>query len=595
MNARMRFAVLAVISGAVLAALALTVPGPLLYSIEKDTSFSSPYHVNAEALKDASLNSTTDILPQMQDFIDFSGPVSLNIRIHDIEQARRDLERFERSHGSIKNLIIKLDMDESAIRDLEQNAALQRQILETLMNTSVTLESLQLMEIQYHSENNQDMLTTVRLQGDELRKRVKGLNVRYRNATEQVTSAGKKFGLNTTKNEESLQHVEQLIEQIERPQPTILLPFDTVLVPGDERVSLFLRPETGTYREVIEYMGISLTLQGNKTLRAEGKPIVIYLDEAPLSTVMTDAFGYYNARLPIERVSKGEHTVYARSPTARSVNRTLAVNATDSVTTLVLEEPAGTGNVNCTGTVLANFPVRSASVQIVWDKVNVVVTKTDALGAFIKEIRLPAGTHTIIARFNGDGYPINPSVSSEQIVVISADTGRQTPPFDWGIVLIILSAIGILVLSGAAARYYLERMERPKIRPVEPAPPDEFTPDDEPEYTGTLEELLEDEDDSLLSRYTRLVRTEGLSQASRKIYEHLARHVARDLGVKRYRTLTAREMSRTCRDRPYCGAFSRFVGIYERVRYGGHASVKDQTVFETAIHTTEDLMGGEED
>jgi hypothetical protein len=270
------------------------------------------------------------------------------------------------------------------------------------------------------------------------------------------------------------------------------------------------------------------------------------------------------------------------------------VNATDSVTTLVMKDPVGSGNVNCTGTVLANFPVRSASVQIVWDKVNVVVTKTDAWGAFAKEILLPAGTHTIVARFNGDGYPINPSESQEQIVEISPETGEQTPLFDWGIVLIILSAIGILVLSGAAARYYLERMERPKIPPAEPASMDVLPRDDEPEYTGTLEELFEDEDDSLLARYTRLVKAEGLNKASRIIYEQLSRHVARDLGVKRYRTLTAREMSRTCRGRPYCGAFSRFVTIYERIRYGGRASVKDQAVFETAIHTTEDLMGGEE-
>jgi len=67
------------------------------------------------------------------------------------------------------------------------------------MNTSESLDSLQTLEFQYQSENNEDMRTTVRLQGDALRKKVQGLNERYRNATGNIIRLGTKFGLDVTR------------------------------------------------------------------------------------------------------------------------------------------------------------------------------------------------------------------------------------------------------------------------------------------------------------------------------------------------------------------------------------------------------------
>jgi hypothetical protein len=110
MNANIRYAILAALVIAILASLVLTTSSPLLYTLEEDT-FPSPFHQNVDVHKQQSLNTTTDVIPEIQDFIDFSGPVSLSIRVHDIEQARRDMERFRNSHGTLKNLIVKLDMN----------------------------------------------------------------------------------------------------------------------------------------------------------------------------------------------------------------------------------------------------------------------------------------------------------------------------------------------------------------------------------------------------------------------------------------------------------------------------------------------------
>lgn len=458
MNAKIRSVLLTVIIMGVLLMLAYTVSSPLLYSLEKD-NFPSLFHENFNQLKKQSLNSSTDIDPQIQEFINFSGPVSLNIRIHDVEQARRDLERFGKNQGSMKNLVIKLDMNESEIQELETNTALQKEILESLLNTSVSLDALQSMEIQYHDQNNEDMLSTVRLRGNELRKKVHGFSDRYRNATEKVAAISTKLGLDVTKNQESLKEVEQIVKEIEQPDITSQLSVDTLLIPGEDRISLFVRPPTGKYREVIEYMGISLTLSGNTTLRADGKPITLYLDDVPFSTPVTDAFGYYDVKVPIERMTAGTHSVYARSPTSRSVNKTLIAIPVESVTNLTISKPTPNGTVNCTGFVLANYPVRSASVQIVWDQTHVIVTKTDANGLYMREIQLPPGRHTLVAGFSGDGYPINSSESQPRIVDISLIRGVGT---DYEQVIAAITALGICILFIGAAIFYLRRMSHRK-------------------------------------------------------------------------------------------------------------------------------------
>ena len=592
MNTNVRYIILAVLTLGILLALIITNSTPLLYSIEKG-GFPSPFHDNVETLKQQSINSTTDIVPRLQEYIDNTGPVSLNIRIHDIGQASRDLDRFGKNQGSLKNLIVQLDMNESEIADIEKNTALQKEILESLLNTSISLDSLQSMEIQYKSQNNDDMLTTVRLQGNELRKKVTGLNERYQNATEKVDKVGTKLGLDLTKNKGSQKEVEQIIQEIEQPKTRDFLPVDTSLIPGEDRVSLFIRPDIGKYREIIEYQGISLTLRGNTTLRSDSKPITLYLDNFPVSTIITDTFGYYNVKIPIEKIPAGIHTIYARSPTSRSENRILTVIPVDSVTNLTVSKPDQEGNINCTGSVMANYGVQSASIQIVWDKTHVIVTKTDLNGQFLQEIQLPPGRHIIIADFSGDGYPINPSESEPRIVDISLIRGVET---DYGQTLIVSSIIGILFLFTAAALFYIRRMSRRKI-PLPDITRDADFPDeadsDSRQASSNLLGPGRGGNETLIAYYTRMLNEQGLSAASWSVYQELARHLANDQNIKRYKSLTAREMSRNCRGKPYCGIFARFISVYERIRYGGQVSVTDQTAFETAISSTNEQMGSE--
>ena len=607
MKRRTRYLILVILTAGILFALALSVSNPLLYTIEKE-SFPSRFHENADALKEQALNSTSDIDPQIQDFIDFTGPVSLNIRIHNAKQARIEMERFAKSQGSLKNLIVKLDMSESEIQDLESDTALQKEMLDSLLNTSVSLDTLQSMEVQYREQNNEDMLTTVRLQGDELRKKLKGFGVRYQNLTEKIVDNSRKLGLNTTKNEESEKNVEEILRQIENPVKTPETAVDTSLRPGEDRVSLFLRPDAGIYRDVIEYQGISLTLQGNTTLRSDGKPITLYQNDIPISTVMTDTFGYYDVRIPIEHSGIGPNNVYARSESARSVNRTLTAIPVNSTTTLSASKPFGNGTVIFNGTIMANLPVKDASVQISWDDTNILVTKTDTAGKFRKSIPLPPGRHTIIAKFSGDDYPIYPSESKPVTIDISVIPGVD---MDYRFIALVITGLVILCLFLGAAYWYFRRITRrrkthltdlirnmiPGLRKEKGTPYNEPDPDlfeiDLELFEPVPDDSKKSENETLMSWYARILRLHGLSNASRIMYQQIASRVAEDLRIRRHQAMTAREMARTCKGRPYCGTFARFISAYERVRYGGQSSVKDQTVFETAMEMTDEQTGGE--
>jgi len=261
-----------------------------------------------------------------------------------------------------------------------------------------------------------------------------------------------------------------------------------------------------------------------------------------------------------------------------------------------------TTTVNCSGAVMANYPVRSASVELVWDETHVLVTKTDSRGWFMKEIDLPPGRHTILARFNGVGYPIDPSESDPQVIEISliAKTGDELEL--WDILLIIF---GIAILAGfvKATLYYIQRMTRKIEARAERSgevsgsaatgSSPEILAGDQPAQPTDTSELMDLDTETIVSYYSRLLQEKGLKAASWRVYQQLAARVARDQEIRRHRTLTAREISRGCKGKPYCRPFARFIAVYERIRYGGIVSVRDQSVFETALHVTDEQMEGD--
>ena len=81
-----------------------------------------------------------------------------------------------------------------------------------------------------------------------------------------------------------------------------------------------------------------------------------------------------------------------------------------------------------------------------------------------------------------------------------------------------------------------------------------------------------------------------MSAAAWAVYRQFAGHIAHTLVIPRHTTLTPRELSRSCMQKPFCEAFSSFVNTYEQIRYGGQRSVAIQEEFEGRMDATKAEM-----
>lgn len=316
MKAAVRYGALAIIIVTGLAILAFTHTGPLLYTLSPG-HFPSSYHVNTNAYKAQELNSTTDVLPLMQDLLDYSGPIVLNIRAGDVEGARRDLEAYAKTQRSFNNLVVKLDMSESEIEEFSKSQKNQDMILSELLNSSIALDQLASLEVQYRSENNPAMLSTIRLQGDALRAKINALADEYQEEAETSVAIGKNTGLDTSSEEESARDVREYAWEVS----TVRQQQVDVPIRRSSQLSLLVYPDTGRYGDTVRCFGYYFSQYGYRIASTPDKPVTLYLDETAIGTVTTDETGSYTLEFPLNRVEAGEHLLHAESGTTQSLLR----------------------------------------------------------------------------------------------------------------------------------------------------------------------------------------------------------------------------------------------------------------------------------
>lgn len=587
MNARERYAVLALLALCAAGALAVSSSEPLLYSLQKDV-FPSIFHANTDVYKEQEINSTTDVLPLMQDLLDYTGPVVLNVRLRDVDQARHDLELFAKQRKSFSNLVLKLDMNESELDTFSKSSANQEKILQDLINSSAALDQLTDLEIQYRDKDNPTMLTSIRLQGETLRKKIRSLSENYRQESTKKTVISKKIGLDPSAEDKSVADFDEYVNEIDRRTQQVEIP-----IRRTGQLSLLISPDAGVYGDTIHYFGYFFSLYGYRVSSVPGKNVTLFIDNRSAGTMTTDDTGAYSFLLPVDRITAGTHLVHAGSGTTLSEDRLLTIDPVNSTTTLTLSASRKAGEILCTGTVMANIPVRNATVDIVWDGTHVTQAHTDARGMYTLPLGLRNGKHTLQARFTGDGYPLLPSESTGQSIVV----GVPLLSFIDFSLLVDAAGLGLFALFAGGAVYYLRRREQPVVYPPPAAPvsgePPRPTPlQGEESRDGEQPAAAPAPGGSLFERYTALLRSAGLSEASRAAYADIAARMARDLAIPRHRALTPRELSRHCRGRPYCGPFHSLVAAYERIRYGGHDTAPVQEAFETSMSDTDTNLGG---
>ncbi|MFA5268022.1 MAG: hypothetical protein WC379_08615 [Methanoregula sp.] len=393
------YLVLLVLVLGVIAILASTFSGPVIYSLEKDI-FPSLFHENTDALKVRAFNSTTDILPLMQDLLDYDGPIMLNINIRDMDQVKYYLDQYSKNNIRLKNLVINLDMTESEMDEFSKSKQLQQNLLAELMNSTIAMDELDSLKITYQDDSG--ALMSIELQQEAIRKRMHEISEQFRLESEKTQKIATDAGLDTRSEKEAVQEVQQLVDTIDKNTPAITNP-----LPRIPTLSLFVQPKTGKYGDRIRFSGIysSDSTEKNKY------PVTIYIDSRAVISATTDKDGIYSTRYEIGGITPGDHAVYATSGITSSVIRIFSVTPVNSTTTLDIGALYNRPEIVCTGLVLADQPVQNAPVDIISDYSTILRQTTSKTGAYQAQIHLSEGTHIIQARFLNTTYPIYSSRS----------------------------------------------------------------------------------------------------------------------------------------------------------------------------------------
>jgi hypothetical protein len=255
--------------------------------------------------------------------------------------------------------------------------------------------------------------------------------------------------------------------------------------------------------------------------------------------------------------------------------------------------------------VIANRPVRNAPVTILFDGGSSLGTTTGEDGTFRVFLPLSPGWHTLRAQFSSEDYPLIPSTSKEVTILVPPPPIRLPDTSSWDPAIVFGALALVLLGAGTAAFWYTRRSKtsgtgsykepaeavriREELEMIINEAEREF-----PQPGSAREAALYTAINSLLGRYDACLKEHGLSEAARQAYLTLAGRIAARLHLPAYRTLTPREMSKTCTTENYAGFFSRFVRIYERIRYAGSESDQDRRGFEAELQKADTNVRGDQ-
>jgi hypothetical protein len=174
-----------------LGGLAVFATDPLLYAVEKDQSV-SVFHKNPVLLRQLASNSTTDLMPLMQDLIDDQEPLVFDIRLRDIDAAEEDLIEYTFRRGSLKVTVENLDLNDAEIQAFLSGIQDQEDILSALAANTSAFESLR--KIAERNRDDLDVQVSVASQAALLKESVRTLDSRYSSDHRDVMNISTKLG-----------------------------------------------------------------------------------------------------------------------------------------------------------------------------------------------------------------------------------------------------------------------------------------------------------------------------------------------------------------------------------------------------------------
>jgi hypothetical protein len=297
-----------------------------------------------------------------------------------------------------------------------------------------------------------------------------------------------------------------------------------------------------------------------------GTAVRVFVDGLQSGSTMTDQEARFSYPYRIGQIAAQTHTAYASVDAAISDTSNFTVdrrNTTITLTAHVVEENGTVRGIGSGRLVTEDgVPVRSARVSLDVDSRGSwgeAITGDDGVFAITAE-QLSPRNHTLKARFDPGGFPLNGSESAPVTVV--APSG-----LDWFASIVYLFGIGGAAVGAVLFLRTRQGKDAPPAHAAEASPPDavESTP------VPTLEEAYLIADRITITDGGGVNRHESIGQ----IYRQLVRELEGKNPDLRLRWRTPRDLVRMFADQPYGDQLTLLVEIHEKVRYADHESTED--------------------
>jgi len=586
-----------IISLVVLAALIPSMQNPEIYK-KTPAEYATRFHTDPGLYAKSDLNSSESSFLLMQDMLDITGQLTLNLQISDPESAAEDLARYRGLFGSMDKLIVKIEMNQSDLEDYLATHKDNEKILSQLLNETQDLSRLKELEIQFTDQENPGSLISVIYQESAIRNRISELNKRYRANREVVNTTASKYGLNTADYVASVENFAAIVEKETKDQVAL----DTqvteikkaIAKQTKDSLTMELFPLEARYGDQVTIRGL-LNSAKNRL-----QSVTMNIDNRDSAETITGFSGEYEFHYLINQITSGRHTVYVSGNGIFSDPGSFTVIPVNSVTTLMVPAATDQPSVNISGSIntTQGIPVPDAPVTIAWDRTNTTGTTTGADGKYTTLITLPNGNHTIQAIFQGTGYPVNPSRSQVSKISVKYKEPAKQKTFPW-LPLTVLS--GALVISSGVAVLYLRRRKISSL--ISPARIE--TADGDIKVMTVLEErpITEDADQEdpeiqpgpFKGGFEQKNKESGFQNVAYDRYWEIITLVHANIPLSFARSLTTREVVASCQGKSYYPLLQKVVAFYEWLRYGpGPLTGEDEARFMDESADVIDWIRGDE-
>jgi len=548
----------------------------------------TPYHEDVRVTGGLSREDGALVLPEWASSLNATGPVTLDIKLGDLDAAAASLEAYLRSGRSLSGLVFRLDASETDVGEYNGLNSRNMQSLLQLLNQTEEFDRLETLEVQYRDAGDAANLRAVQLRGEELRAALLANYAGYAGRRDDVVNLSERYDLDTAAYEQSVLDFQAIVEALTGRQEAraAALPAEireiqdaARAVGGLPPITFEVVPARGGYGDVLEMRG---------TVSAPaGTGVTIFADGRLLAGVVSGADGRFRFPYRVERIEAGRHAAYASAGAAISEDAAFFIDERNTTVDLAVTLENGgwlvfaNWTAYCRGVLATEdgVPVRDALVEVDVEEWWWNDGTTRENGTFlVNATNLEAGRQNITAWFYPDDQPLNRSVSAPVVVEVPSLAGTLAP-------LLYLAGLG---LAGVGAVLYLRRRRAGEAVPARaraepPEPVVELPPAPTPAEAAAAADLL------------------GEGVDGRETVTRLYRRLARELDSRHprefLRSFTPRELAARFAAAPWSGELAALVAVHERVRYAGRAPTEEdirqaRETFIRVISESEDHADG---